>query len=748
MRRVLLFVVFAIVSLSVRSSKTYDFEQGGIYYKIRNDSLWVAPHDEFVMYYNLEYRYQGDIVIPSTVNFEGTEYSVVGIDKEAFRGCSGLTSITIPNSVISIGDGAFWSCTGLTSITIPNGVTSIGMSTFQNCQGLTSITIPNGVTSIGDGAFDACSGLTSITIPNSVTSIGSAAFYCCDNLKKIIISDMVGWCEHSISYGNIWSSPFSNGGYIYSDENTKITNIVPEGTTFIGDGVFYRYSGLTSITIPNGVTSIGDEAFRDCSVKSITIPNSMTSIGKHAFQNCQGLTSITIPNSVTSIGEGAFWTCTGLTSITIPNSVTSIGSSLFGGSTNLISLTLNCPRIVKLFSNVAGATPSSVKEIVLGEEVTSIGELAFQNCSGLTSITIPNSVTSIGDFAFDGCTGLTSITIPNSVTNVGYCAFNGCTYLKTVSFGKSVKKIGERVFQKCDELTSIVSTNPNPPSLDKASFKGIITSKIVLYVPKGSEDAYKNAKGWKDFLTIKTIGEDDNTEKTNTDDTTTDDNNTDDDKTDDGISDGDSGWSINIKIKGEEIAQCSINNIESIEFSEDGLYIIINYKDGKTAKYDLSKFESIDFSENSDNNEGADGNANESNPLTLLTSNDVKYVLLSGPMVSDGDNVNGNLADDGTIYWYMTPQSSWSPQYVHLLLGEKKSISDFPKGYDLGQLSINFGMVRSRENEYDYNSGSIKVTNNDGKSFTLEFNNYKASKSSGASITLNGSLYVEKERYY
>ena len=205
------------------------------------------------------------------------------------------------------------------------------------------------VTSIGKRAFRECSNLTSITIPNSVMSIGESAFSSCFSLKKVIINDLAAWCNIVFS-----SNPLTYAQHLYSDENTEIKDLV----------------------IPDGVTSIGSEAFHNCSgLTSITIPNSVTSIGGGAFMYCEGLASITIPNSVTSIGDNTFASCTNLTSVTIPNSVTSIGDN------------------------------------------------AFSQCTNLTSVTIPNSVTSIGNNAFFQCTNLTSITIPNSVTSIGYNAF-------------------------------------------------------------------------------------------------------------------------------------------------------------------------------------------------------------------------------------------------------------------------------------------------------------------------------------
>jgi len=269
--------------------------------------------------------------------------SLTGIDSYAFSGCTGLTSITIPNSVTSIRSSAFSDCSGLTSITIPNSVTNIVSNPFEGCNKLTSITvsngntkydsrnncnaiietssnmlivgckntiIPNSVTSIRKSAFYHCYGLTSITIPNSVTSIGNYAFSGCSDLSSIKVDN------NNPKY----DSRNNCDAIIETSTNRLITGckntIIPNSVTSIGDNTFYDCSSLTSITIPNSVTSIGNYAFYNCSgLTSITIPNSLTSIGNYAFYNCSGLTSITIPNSVTSIGNWAFYDCSGLADV-------------------------------------------------------------------------------------------------------------------------------------------------------------------------------------------------------------------------------------------------------------------------------------------------------------------------------------------------------------------------------------------------------------------------------------------------
>ncbi len=295
-----------------------------------------------------------------------------------------------------------------------------------------------------------------------------------------------------------WSTTITTAIIPASVEYNSVTYTV----TSIG-GAFAYCSGLTSVTIGNSVTSIGEYAFYYCTgLTSVTIPNSVTSIGRWAFDGCTGLTSIdvasdnsnycsvdgvlfnkdkttlirypggkqgayTIPNSVTSIGNYAFNECYGLTSVTIPNSVTSIGDFAFEGCTSLTSVTI-------------------------GNSVTSIGESAFSNCTGLTSITIPNSVTSIGYNAFHRCTGLTSVTIGNSVTRIGSGAFAYCTGLTSVNIPNSVTTIEYYAFSGCTGLTSPVY-NAHVFAFMPTSYSGAYT------IPDGIESiaggAFSNCTG-------------------------------------------------------------------------------------------------------------------------------------------------------------------------------------------------------------------------------------------------------------
>jgi len=442
--------------------------------------------------------------------------SVTSIGNNAFSGCSSLTSVTIGNSVTSIGYSAFSGCSSLTSITIPDSITSISEDAFNGCSSLTSITIPDSVTSIGYSAFRGCHSLTSITIPDSVTTIGKDAFENCSSLTSITIPDSVTSIGEDAFNGcnKLTYTEYDNGRYLGNPNNphlvlvkagsTEITtcNIhadtkllylsafmgcsdlisitIPDSVTSIGEDAFNGCSSLTSITIPDSVTSIGYSAFRGCSnLTSITIPDSVTSIDNSAFRDCHSLTSVTIPDSVTTIGTYTFHGCRSLTSVTIPDSVTTIDKDAFGGSIKSVYFEGDIADWCSIsgLENLMGLSTTLyinnqklTGELIIPNNVTSISDYAFYNCSSLTSVTIPDSVTNIGSSAFRGCSSLTSVTIPDSVTSIGSSAFDSCTSLTSIIIPDSVTSIGDYAFEDCSSLTSI--TIPDSViSIGKNAFK-------------------------------------------------------------------------------------------------------------------------------------------------------------------------------------------------------------------------------------------------------------------------------------
>ena len=442
---------------------------------------------------------------------------VTEIQAEAFKGCSDIVSMTLPNTVVTIGGSAFEGSKGLHTILLSESLKEIGTKAFCDCISLRSINIPKGVAEIKESTFSGCKKMLSAMIPNSVLTIGGKAFSGCSSLKEIIIPDSVieiggsafdgctgdliiksrtliekdytsydypMYYYYSSSTGTrsgwLYGSKFTTvvianevqkiGDYTFYDYSGLTSFTIPNSVTKIGDFAFYNCSGLTSITIPNNVTKIGYYAFKDCSgLTRITIPNSVTEIGYQAFENCSGLTSITIGNGVIKIGNYAFKDCSGLTSITIPNSVTEIGYQAFENCTGELIVQCNMPSNSS-FVYAFGA--SKFTDVTIGDGVEEIGDSTFYGCSSLKSITISNSVTKIGEYAFKGCSGVSGVTIGNSVTEIGSEAFVDCTGTLTINgnvsneafknsgftkviFGSSVKSVGNDGFSNCQSIAEV-----------------------------------------------------------------------------------------------------------------------------------------------------------------------------------------------------------------------------------------------------------------------------------------------------
>ena len=495
MKRILL--LFSALMLSCIALWAHDVVIAGIYYNLDKTNKTAEVTYRGDDFYDYDDEYLGSVTIPETITYNSEIYSVTSIGYGAFYECTKLKSVTIPSSVTSMDIKAFDGCSGLTKVNYIGTVDkwakidfffpesnptfyaknlyinnklltevkitsaySINDFAFINCQSIKSVEIGNSVTSIGSEAFYNCSGLTSVTIPNSVTYIGLDAFY-----NTGIYNNNSNW-DNGVLY-------IDNCLIKAKSDVVKGSYTIKKGTRIIGSSAFYECSGLTSVTIPNSVTSISLFAFEGCSgltkvnylgsvdkwveidfddydsnpttyAKDLYINNelltdvkitSADSIKFAAFGNCQSIKSVEIGNSVTSIDFMAFYECSGLTSVTIPNSVTSIGDEAFkdcSGLTKVNYLGTVDKWVEIVFMSVVSNPTYYAEDLYINNELLtdvkitsaySINDFAFINCQSIKSVEIGNSVTSIGSEAFYNCSGLTSVTIPNSVTYIGLDAF-------------------------------------------------------------------------------------------------------------------------------------------------------------------------------------------------------------------------------------------------------------------------------------------------------------------------------------
>lgn len=456
----------------------------------------------------------GVVVIPETVTRNDVTYTVSAIDDDAFSGCAGLTSITMPSTIKSIGNNAFNGCTNLANFNFSmiSNISSIGKDILDNtawmdnhpdgmvylCKWLikykgimpqeSDMEVIAGTLGIGPSAFSGCLGLKSITIPSSVSYFSEKVFYGCDNLEILF------WNAVNVKFNGTSSRPLTGNTrlhtIIFGDEVKTISPFLTQDITglervTIGKSVtscelaFVNCVGLTDITwnsvkcgdfynqdkspfrglklrnivIGNEVKRIPSYLFSNQALlKTVEFPNSLNSIGNYAFYSCKGITNIIIP-SVNSIGENAFSYCSELTNVSIGNNIETIGKRAFLACRKLTSI--NMGNSLKTIEDEAFCACTGITNVNLGSSLKTIGESAFSGCSSLTNITLPNSVVTLDKYAFSGCSGLKSVTLGNSIVNINSYTFRNCTSLDSITIPESVIVIYYNAFENCSGLKRI-----------------------------------------------------------------------------------------------------------------------------------------------------------------------------------------------------------------------------------------------------------------------------------------------------
>ena len=399
--------------------------------------------------------------------------SLTTVESETFRGCTSLTSIEIPKSLTECArwdtyfyaEGAFCGCNNLSNVTFEDGTKTIAGYLFANCSGIKSITIPDTVTKIGDSAFEN-SGLVEVTFGNSVQKICMSAFQ--DTaLVEVTMPDSVTVAERrafrdctslkdltlSKSLTTVESETFRGCTSLTSIEIPKsLTECARWDTYFYAEGAFCGCNNLSNVTFEDGTKTIAGYLFANCSgIKSITIPDTVTKIGDAAFKN-SGLEKVTLGSNIGEIGAYAFLN-TALTEAAMPDSIQTFGESCFKNNTSLHEVKL--PMHVKSIPDQAFSGCTSLNRIVIPDSVTQIGNDAFYNCTALETAQFGNSLQSIGNEAFRLCTSISNITIPMGTVTIQANAFRDCAGLITVTIPASVTSIGGSAFQNCDSLVKI-----------------------------------------------------------------------------------------------------------------------------------------------------------------------------------------------------------------------------------------------------------------------------------------------------
>ena len=386
-----------------------------------------------------------------------------------------VESIVIEEGVTSIGMFAFWNCYHVQEITLPNSLKLIGASAFFGCTGLESVTFGSGIAAIGEYAFDGCTGLTSMEIPETVTTIGAGILANCSNIESITVAS-----------GNKNYDSRNNCNAVIEKANYKLmqgckNTVIPNNVSRIWIGAFRGHTGLTAIEIPSTFMEVIEEsAFQDCSgLTSIAIPKGVTTIKASTFRGCSKLKTIVFRGAVTTIGAYAFDGCSSLSDFEIPAAVTSIGKNAFANS--------------------------GIKSVTVPDGISYLEDALFFGCSKLTSVALPKTLSSISKECFFECSALASINIPNGITRIGEYAFYKCSSLNSVTFPESLTNIQKEAFGFSTGVEKVLCNAATPPSCAEGALGGISRWDCYLYVPEESVETYKNTEPWSEFQKIKSM---------------------------------------------------------------------------------------------------------------------------------------------------------------------------------------------------------------------------------------------------
>lgn len=459
-------IIYSILMLLPLVADAYNAKVGDIYYNLitKASTAEVTFGDE---------KYNGDVVIPSSFEYEGKQYTVTVISENAFKECGDLHSVAIANTVKTIGNMAFIECVNMESVTLHEGLEEIGRQAFYNCCTLNKIEIPNSVETIGDYAFYGCLSAKTITIGSGITNIGEGVFISCANASEIVI---------------------------------------PDAIETIGVGAFRDCTNLASITFGSGLKYILGSAFQGCmGLETITIPTNIKEVGSGAFKNCENLKAV-------HIADLAAWCAIYFGDINA--NPLQYAKHLYLNGQEFVDLVI--PDEVKSIALGAFYGCASIKSVKFPMNFENIGQHAFQKCTGLIEINIPSKTKTVGNYAFEGCNNLKTVSLKSSIrisrlSGPGYdiyddynydnCmsvashAFENCISLTTINIGNTVTRIEDEAFAECKNLEDVFCYGNAVPQAYPDVFNNSYINYAKLHV-RGNMEDYKATEPWSKFGTI------------------------------------------------------------------------------------------------------------------------------------------------------------------------------------------------------------------------------------------------------